>query len=404
MDGPGRGRFSFPFRAEVLWKRRGKKFEGKEMEGNRGLKALETLVFERDLCTMCGACAQMCPYLVPWKGRIVKLHDCDLPEGRCYEYCPRTRVQLDDLQEAIFGIREPDPEMGVVRRVLATRAKDPEMRGKAQTAGSTSAIVALALEEGVVDGALLTRKGDELLPEGVVVRDPARVWECAGSSYVASPTLAALNRERWNGDEKLAVVGIPCQILALAKMKGSKLPNPTARPKVVLTVGLFCTWALNYGPFSRFLRERFKAESILGMDITPPPERLLLVKTQQGIQALPLDHIRPFIRPTCAICWDMTSELADISIGTLEGRSGWNTLIVRTQLGEEILGRAVEKGLLEVEEMRMEELAHLKEASLLKKRRAILALKERKGGGSLYLDPIPRWAHLLEAGSEEVTR
>ncbi len=374
------------------------------MGGNRGLKALETLVLERDLCTMCGACAQMCPYLVPWKGRIVKLHDCDLPEGRCYEYCPRTKVQLDDLQEAIFGRREVDPEMGVVRRILATRAKDPEMRAKAQTAGSTSALVALVLEERVVDGALLTRKGDDFLPEGVVVRDPARVWECAGSSYVASPTLAALNRERWNGEEKLAVVGIPCQILALAKMRTSKLPNPVARPKVFLTVGLFCTWALNYRPFHRFLKERFEGESILGMDITPPPQRLLLVKTEQGTQTIPLDEIRSFIRPTCAICWDMTSELADISIGTLEGRSGWNTLVVRTQLGEEILGRAVERGLLEVEEMREEELAHLKEASLLKKRRALLALKERKEAGSGYLDPSPKWAHLVEAGTEEVVR
>lgn len=371
------------------------------MEDNRGLRALETFVLNRDLCTMCGACAHLCPYLVPWKGRIVKLHDCDLSEGRCYEYCPRGRVQWDHLQEVMFGKVEVPPDMGVVRKIFAARAKDPGIREVAQTAGSTSLLVTLALEEGVVDAAVLTRKGGDLLPQGVIVRDPAKVKECAGSSYVASPTLAALNKEAWNGREKVAIVGLPCQVLALAKMRTSRLPDPTPRGHIALTIGLFCTWALTHGPFYSFLREKFGGEQLRGMDITPPPERYLIVKTKQTTHLLPLDHIRPFIRPTCALCWDMTSELADISIGTLEGRSGWNTLIVRTEIGEQILERALEVGRLEVDEMKEEELAHLREASLLKKKRALLALEQRKDLALGLLDPKPRWARFLEVEKEE---
>jgi hypothetical protein len=49
---------------------------------NRGLKGLEEKVFDRDLCAACGAYLSLCPYLRSWKGRVVKLDQCTLEEGR----------------------------------------------------------------------------------------------------------------------------------------------------------------------------------------------------------------------------------------------------------------------------------------------------------------------------------
>jgi ferredoxin len=37
---------------------------------NRGLKGLEEKVFQKDLCTACGACLSLCPYLRSWQGRV----------------------------------------------------------------------------------------------------------------------------------------------------------------------------------------------------------------------------------------------------------------------------------------------------------------------------------------------
>jgi coenzyme F420 hydrogenase subunit beta len=74
----------------------------------------------------------------------------------------------------------------------------------------------------------------------------------------------------------------------------------------------------------------------------------------------------------------MTSELSDISVGTVEGEQGWNTVIVRTARGEELLCRAESKGALETRVCPEERWVHLKEASILKKRRALSASKEMK--------------------------
>jgi coenzyme F420 hydrogenase subunit beta len=81
----------------------------------------------------------------------------------------------------------------------------------------------------------------------------------------------------------------------------------------------------------------------------------------------------------------MTAELADLSVGTVEGKEGWNTVIVRTAMGENLLRRAKKAGIIETKSFPKDNLNHLIEASLLKKRRALDALKERGGIEKGYL-------------------
>jgi coenzyme F420 hydrogenase subunit beta len=161
-------------------------------------------------------------------------------------------------------------------------------------------------------------------------------------------------------------------------MSLSPLKRTTPIDRVTLVVGLFCTWALTYEPFMKYLKNRVNGARIRKLDITPPPERLLKVITD-GDQKwdIPLDEIRPFIRTTCGICLDMTSELSDLSVGTVEGIQGWSTVIIRTDLGEKILSQAEAARIVKSQPLPEENLKHLREASLLKKQRALLRLKER---------------------------
>jgi coenzyme F420 hydrogenase subunit beta len=161
-------------------------------------------------------------------------------------------------------------------------------------------------------------------------------------------------------------------------MSVSPLKNTNLVDRVTLLIGLFCTWALTYEPFMKYLKTRVNGASIRKLDITPPPERLLKVITADDhTWDVPIDEIRPFIRTTCGICLDMTSELSDLSVGTVEGIQEWNTVITRSDLGEEILSRAETAGIVETQPLPEENFKHLKEASLLKKRRAVLTLKQR---------------------------
>jgi len=68
---------------------------------------------------------------------------------------------------------------------------------------------------------------------------------------------------------------------------------------------------------------------------------------------------------------------------------GWNTVLIRTDRGDELLSRAESTGVIETRSLPEENLKHLKEASLLKKRRALSALEERGelDDGYLMLSP-----------------
>ncbi len=304
------------------------------------------------------------------------MHDCDLSEGRCFSFCPRTEVDLDALHQSVFGKGYEDIETGPVRRVVMARALAPEFTKRAQNGGVVSALMAVALGEGWIQAAILTERDSELLPQGRIAKTKEEVLTCSGSSYVTGHTLEALNRGPWQGQERIGVVGLPCQVLALARMKASPLEQRTPVDRVDLVVGLFCTWALDYRPFAGFLKERFGDKPIRKLDITPPPERLLNVTVDDEFHQISLDEIRAFIRPSCQVCLDMTSELSDLSVGTVEGEEGWNTVIVRTARGEDLLGCAESKGALETRVYPEDQWAHLKEASILKKQRGLNALKD----------------------------
>ena len=353
---------------------------------NKGLKGLEEKVFDRDLCAACGACLSLCPYLRSWKGRVVKLDNCNLEEGRCFAYCPRTEVDLDEVYNKIFGKSYEEIEIGPLRKIMMARAKDPIWTKKAQTGGVVSALIDFALREGVIQAGVLTPRDGDLLPQGKIITSRKAILGCAGSSYVSGPTLEALNRGPWKGEERIGIVGLPCQVLALARMKTSELEKKTPIDRVDLVIGLFCTWALDYKPFMAFLFERVGSRSIKKLNITPPPERILEVTSGGTLYRIPVDDIRSFIRPGCRVCLDMTAELSDISVGTVEGKEGWNTVIVRTAMGENLLRRAKKAGVIETRPLSKDNLDHLKEASLLKKRRAIDALKGKEGVETAYFN------------------
>ncbi|MGW8321644.1 MAG: Coenzyme F420 hydrogenase/dehydrogenase, beta subunit C-terminal domain, partial [Thermodesulfobacteriota bacterium] len=113
-------------------------------------------------------------------------------------------------------------------------------------------------------------------------------------------------------------------------------------------------------------------------DKCAPPSELLVVDTGQGKVEIPLDEIRPLVPTGCQICPDMTSEWADVSVGVMEGKPEWNTLILRTDRGRELVEAACKEGLLVTEPMPEKNLGHLRTASMNKKKRALASARDRR--------------------------
>lgn len=353
----------------------------------KGPQDLEREVIKTDLCALCGACLGLCPYFRAYRGKIVLTDSCNLAQGRCYAFCPRTPTDLEALSRKTFGRPYSRDPLGEHRRVVMARAKDKTVLAKAQYGGLTSALVASALKKKRIDGAVLTRRGRDLLSTGQVATTKAQTLACAGSNYIASPTLQAFNRGAEDSYLSLAAVGTPCQVLALAKMRINPLENKNSIEKLTLVIGLFCTWALSYREMVDFLKPEFPVEKIGKMDIPPPPANVFQVKLPGGLKSVSLDPVRKFIRPACTVCLDMTAEFSDLSVGAGEGVPGWNTVIVRTEKGEELFEEARQGKEIQVHEIPEANLAHLKEAALLKKKRALENIVKRTGNREdlLYL-------------------
>jgi coenzyme F420 hydrogenase subunit beta len=129
-------------------------------------------------------------------------------------------------------------------------------------------------------------------------------------------------------------------------------------------------------------------DQIVKVDIPPPPANAFEVYTDSTRITIPLDQVRTFTRVTCNCCLDMTSEFADVSVGAAEGIEGWNTLIVRSDAGAKLVEAARAAGVLEVAALPDASLEHLKEAALLKKRRALANVVETTGSRDdlMYLE------------------
>jgi coenzyme F420 hydrogenase subunit beta len=345
----------------------------------KGPEDLEKDVIQADLCTLCGACVGLCPYFRAYKGRVVLMNPCNLSQGRCYSFCPRTPTNLEAVNQSIFGTPYPGDALGTLRQVVMAKSLDKSILSKGQYGGVTSTLISLALRKRRIDAAILTKREDKLLSSGTLARNKREVLACAGSNYIASPTLEAFNKGAQDSYQSMGAVGLPCQVLALGKMRLNPLENKNHIAKLGLVIGLFCTWALSYKEFFNFLKKDFPVEKIGKMDIPPPPANIFQVKLPEGSKSISLDHIRKFVRPSCMVCLDMTAEFSDLSVGAVEGISRWNTVIVRTTKGLELMEEAHRSGVVEVTEMPRVNLNHLKEAGLLKKKRGLENIVKRAG-------------------------
>ena len=334
-----------------------------------GSNELVSDVIQRDLCIGCGMCMDICPYFKTYKGKSAMLFPCTLEQGRCNAHCPKTEVDLDGLSRFYWDTSYDGRPLGHYKQILAAKAGNL-VKADFQGGGTVSALIGFALETDLVDGAILTGS-DGIEPEARLVKQPDQVAASAGSKFIAAPTLSALNQAAKGGERRLAVVGTPCQMTAVAQMRMNPLAREDFEDPVALTVGVFCNWALDNRQLTAYLSARMDTSEITGMDIPPPPAEVLVVKTVAGEERFLLKEIRKLIPHTCFICIDMTAEWTDVSVGMYEGRPGWNTLLVRTQAGADLVDRAVAEGWLKTEAIPEANQNALSDAALAKKERSL---------------------------------
>lgn len=325
-------------------------------------------VLTTSACALCGACLDWCPYLKNLEDHLVLRFDCPVNEGRCYSVCPRTFTDWQAIRERYLGGISYDKDIGSFQSVHRVKSMKPVRQQ--QDGGTVTALLQAALKEKLVDGVLVAGTDDGLTPRPFLTNDAADIAKTAGSRFLASPGLGILNEAREKRMEKLALVGRPCQVQAVRKMQYNQPPDSSLPD--VLTIGLFCMWSLSWS-FKDYLARTYPGLTFSRMTI---PQHEAELFSSEGIKHLPLETVQGYIRSGCRYCLDMTSELADIAVGAFEPEPGWNTVLVRTERGRELLDRAQNQDLLQVEEYPPEELNRLRQASHNKKARNLKNIQQ----------------------------
>ncbi|HVN65603.1 MAG TPA: Coenzyme F420 hydrogenase/dehydrogenase, beta subunit C-terminal domain [Methanomicrobiales archaeon] len=315
----------------------------------KSYRDLKRDVWDAGLCSGCGACIAVCPsdglYFEAGKGApspvstgTCKEDQAGVPCGVCIEVCPRASGETREM-------------LGEYSAALAAKAGFEIPRR--QSGGAVTAILAAALDEGLIDGVVtVTEDRFTLEPRSAIITSSGALVHEAGSRYSWwVPLLASLKeavvRQKLR---RVAVVGVPCAVQAVRRMMESD--NQLARPygrSIRLLVGLFCTETFDYRTLvGDILGGKHGVEpwQVKRLDVAGKLE--VTVEGRDTI-AISLKELGAAVRPGCRSCTDFTAVDADISAGAVGAPKGYTTLLVRTPVGKSFVDRAVSAGKLVTE-------------------------------------------------------
>ncbi|MDY6892811.1 MAG: coenzyme F420 hydrogenase/dehydrogenase beta subunit N-terminal domain-containing protein [Chloroflexota bacterium] len=205
-------------------------------------------VVKKGLCTGCGTCVGICPLdaiemtvdhlrgiYVPALDR-EECNEC----GMCVDVCPGHNVDFRQLNLEIFGKEPGDILLGNYLNCYTGYAADSDIRYNSASGGLVTALLIFALEEGLIDGALVTKMRDDrpLEPEPFIARTREEIISAARSKYCPVPANIAVKEIlKAREGERFAVVGLPCHIHGI---RNAERVNKTLAERIVLHVGLFC--------------------------------------------------------------------------------------------------------------------------------------------------------------------
>lgn len=311
-------------------------------------KLLSNIILRR-LCTGCGACVAVCPSqnVLAYEHEEPKLVGKCINCAVCTRICPRYGLSVAEMENFVFGRqRKIEDEFGIYKQVLVARSSSEVILKKSQDGGIVTTLLTSALESGLIDGAIISKvsSANPWLPLPSIVTTRDELIANAGTRYSLSPSLTTLKNCMQAGLSKVALVGVPCQILAI---RGIQRFLPKYAKNLALTIGLFCTESFSY---DGLMIE--KIQNGLGLNLNDiekiniKGKFLISMKTGE-VKEISLKEVKKFARSSCQYCGDFSAELADISCGGV-GLNGWTYTVIRTDTGSKFFEDVVRKGLIKV--------------------------------------------------------
>jgi coenzyme F420 hydrogenase subunit beta len=286
---------------------------------------------------------------------------------------------------------------GKYRQIVSARATDRNISVAGQDGGVVTSLLCYALDKGIIDGAVLTRKSNKEWVTGQYVATTRNeIMESAGSIYALSPNIFQLKEAvRQKALGKVAYVGVPCQVDAVRKMQLYPFGARGVAERIALVIGIFCSENFSQESLRAIVEEYCKepAEEVSGKkgdtrikDVS----RMFIEKGWFEIEAknnasVPARTASRLAQDGDHVCPDLVAEYADISVGSIGSGPGWNTVFLRTKKGLELFKGASAGGMLETKDIGAENghpgLKLLEKLSVAKKAMAKSNIEKRRSRG-----------------------
>ena len=316
-------------------------------------KTVEETV-QLDLCTSCGVCKGVCPVnaieLTFKKGQFIPEIDesaCIHCE-RCLHSCPGYEVDFKSFYEKQ---NQDTPSNIYVGNIIASYVgwtRSALIRREGTSGGLISQMISTLLARNIYQKAFVVifDKFTGEQAKAQIIQDSEQVLKAAKSKYIpVSIEEIVKYLPHRDEQEKIIVVGTPCQLHGLKKVfSPQQLDN-------VLLLGLFCQTTLNYNiisyyqdyyssPGSEVEHFNFRSKEKYGWP------GYTKIKTKQGESIFINPRVRINLKPyftinRCLFCIDKLNQFADISFGDCYSKDGQKKgashLIVRTPQGRDAL-------------------------------------------------------------------
>ena len=331
------------------------------------------LVVNNNLCIGCGMCVSKCSsdaLEMAWNqdGFLVAnaVHNCDC-NGDCIEVCPfnpfpKEEVKTEEEIAKIFLSTAPNinKKIGKYNNIYAGYSN--EFRLSSSSGGVGTYICTELLEKNIVDHVFSIKES----------KIPGTFYEYAVSSnksdlLVASKTryfpvtLATVFSEIDKLDGHVAIVGVGCFIKAIRLAQHS---DPKLKEKIQFLIGIICG-----GVKSRYFTEYLASKlDVKPADIQKPQFRKKDIsstandysfacstnKSDNEEKSIKMRTVGDmwgtglFKANACDFCDDVTTELADISLGDAwlhpfyEDGKGTNVIVTRSKLAEKLINEGIE--------------------------------------------------------------
>jgi coenzyme F420 hydrogenase subunit beta len=337
---------------------------------------LKSEILDRNLCASCGGCVAVCP---PGALRLDEESQPRLMAALstvesvcggctlCVDVCPGRDTGCAETEMRMFGRTRSREERwsGIVRGIYSVTCLDQTVRSRAAAGGGATGVLLAGLRSGIADAVLIVGRDRERpwIPRAVLTDDEATVIGGAQSSYCITPNLQLLRDPPW---KRIGLVGLPCEIQALGKMRN--LGPGSVADRVVFTLELACSSNTRLAGTEHLITDQLGLALDDVVDLryregTYPGQVAVTTRDGQRRQ-LPfyrlVDEFKRFKTHRCLSCPDWWSGVADVSVcdgdpnifkSSRQGESppASSIVVARTPTAEALIRAGVELGIFAAE-------------------------------------------------------